>query len=104
MALTSGIGVAAGPGQIAGGSEPTNIAEVDDSGALKVQGGSTSPGGVVTNQRVNEGGEVVISSAGMIRELLIELRLLTAIMAEAHFVTDTDLAFRRADIDRDLDP
>ena len=104
MALTSGIGVAAGPGQIAGGSEPTNIAEVDDSGALKVFGGTTSPSGVATNQRVNEGGEVVISSAGMIREILIELRLLTTIMAEAHFVTDTDLAFRRADIDRDLDP
>ena len=36
----------------------------------------------------------------MIRELLIEMRLLTAIMAEANFVTDLEL--RRADIDRDL--
>src|SRR3990167_11210420 len=94
-------GIAAGPEPIADGIDPTLLAEVTDDNALKVSGGFTDPGGVVQPPRVDAEGRLVLSSAEMIRELLIEMRLLTSIMAEAHFVNETDLAFRRADIDRD---
>ena len=94
------IGIAAGPDQLADGTVPTQLAEVDDSGALKVQGGSTDPGGTVKQLRVDSDGRMVISSADVIRELLIEMRLMNEMFAESHFIHDLD--FRRADIDRDL--
>ena len=96
------IGIAAGPDQLADGTVPTQLAEVDDTGALKVQGGSTDPGGTVKQLRVDSDGRLVMSSADAIRELLIEMRLLNEMFAEVHFVHDLDL--RRADIDRDLGP
>ena len=96
------IGIAAGPDQIADGTDPTIIAEVTEDKALKVSGGFTDSSGTVQPPRVDAEGRLVLSSAEMIRELLIEMRLLTSIMADAHFVNEKDLAFRRADIDRDL--
>ena len=93
-------GIAAGPEPIADGTIPTQLAEVDDTGALKVQGGSTDPGGTVKQLRVDSDGRLVMSSADVIRELLIEMRLMNEMFAEAHFVHDLDL--RRADIDKDL--
>ena len=100
MTVTSGIGIAAGPGQLADKDKPTQLAAVDETGAVKVQGGSTDQSGVVRQLRTDAAGRLVISDTEVLRELLIEMRLLTAIMAEANFVTDLEL--RRADIDRDL--
>ena len=93
-------GIAAGPEPIADGIDPTLLAEVTDDNALKVSGGFTDPGGVVQPPRVDAEGRLVLSSAEMIRELVIEMRLMNEMFAEAHFISD--LAFRRADIDRDL--
>ena len=93
-------GIAAGPDQIADGIDPTLLAEVNADKALRVQGGSTDPAGTIQNVRVDSDGRMVMSSADMIRELLIEMRLLTEIFAESHFITDIE--FRRADIDKDL--
>ena len=39
MTVTSGIGIAAGPGQLADKDKPTHLAAVDETGAVKVQGG-----------------------------------------------------------------
>jgi len=96
------IGIAAGPEQIADGTDPTIIAEVTEDNALKVSGGFTDSSGTVQPPRVDAEGRLVLSSADVIRELLIEMRLLNEMFAEVHFVHDLDL--RRADIDRDLGP
>ena len=100
MTVTYGSGNAAGPGQLADKDKPTQLAAVDKTGAVKVQGGSTDLSGIVRQGRIDAEGRMVISDTDVLRELLVEMRLLTAMYAEKNFIHDVEL--RRADIDRDL--
>ena len=95
-------GLVDGPDQISDGVDPALLANVDKTGAIKIQPSQgVDPAGGVGRLRADAHGRMMISDADVFRQVLVELRLLTSIMAEANYVTES-LDGMRTDIMTEL--
>lgn len=92
-----GVGVAAGPSQIADGTTPTQLLAIDSTGAVKTQPGTgIDDAGTIHSQRVDPAGRTVSSDTEILRLILAELRVISVVLAAGLNVQD-DLGQLRSD-------
>jgi len=82
MTVGSIRGIAAGPGTISDGHDPTKLVTVDDDGNLSVDGKALNTAtGETSRIALDAGGRLILSDTDTFSAVLVELRTLTALIA-----------------------
>jgi adhesin HecA-like repeat protein len=98
MAGIGSTGIAGSPTQLADGTDPNIVATVYSDGSVKVRGATLNVAGGTVEGRADFDGATVISSADVLKAILIELRVLTNVMMQAALMTDDPEQLRRDEI------
>lgn len=74
------LGIAAGPDQIADGTDPSVLATVDSDGNLQEVSKGIDQAGQTRTSRLGPGGEQEIGSQAVLLAILVELRTITSLL------------------------
>lgn len=98
MAGVGSTGISGSPTQLADGADPNIVAQVYSDGSVKVRGATLNVAGGTVEGRADFDGATVISSADVLKAILIELRVLTGLIKQMALSGDDPEQLRQDEI------